>query len=137
MKLTQLAIIGGALWFATRPQQSRKDDLSTKLKLWADSIALRNPQLTTSLYSDDAVLLATFDEQIAIGKDAILAYFEKIFQNDGLECILTYVHAQSQFNVVSGYYTFVVDGKEQKSRFSFVFGKDGKIVNHHSSLVPA
>ena len=45
------------------------------VKQWEESIALRSPKKMLSFYSNDAVLLATF-EPIIVGKKDILEYFK-------------------------------------------------------------
>ena len=40
------------------------------------------------------------------------------------------------FAVNSGLYNFVTNGKTINARFSFVYDGDGKIISHHSSILP-
>lgn len=113
------------------------------IQQWADSIALRSPKKMISMYSDKAILLATF-EPLIVGKKDILKYFEMFLSKEGLQCKITANFTQIDYDgdtrIASGLYTFsyIKNGirrKIVKARYTFVIN-EGKIINHHSSLVP-
>tara|TARA_R110000751_G_scaffold94864_1_gene185181 strand:- start:3215 stop:3589 length:375 start_codon:yes stop_codon:yes gene_type:complete len=113
------------------------------IQQWADSIALRSPKKMISMYSNKAILLATF-EPLIVGKKDILKYFEMFLAKEGLQCKittnLTQIDRDRDTRIASGLYTFsfMKNGyrkKIVKARYTFVIN-EGIIINHHSSLVP-
>ena len=113
------------------------------IKKWVESIALRNPQKQTRLYSKNAVLLATF-EPMLVGNKAILGYMKEFLDKDNLECKITrnvtQIDRDRDTKIASGLYTFsfIKNGVKQKivhARYTFVVNS-GRIINHHSSIVP-
>ena len=113
------------------------------IQQWADSIALRSPKKMISMYSDKAILLATF-EPLIVGKKDILKYFNMFLEKEGIQCKitsnLTQIDKDRDTRIASGLYTFsyIKNGirkKIVKARYTFVIN-EGKIINHHSSLVP-
>ena len=113
------------------------------VKEWCASIQERNPQLMGSFYSNDAVLLATY-EALALGKAEILDYFNSFLDKKDLQCTITENITQMDNDrdvvIASGFYTFSfidVEGDKQSvdARYSFVC-MGNRIVNHHSSEKP-
>ena len=113
------------------------------IQQWADSIALRSPKKMISMYSDKAILLATF-EPLIVGKKDILKYFNMFLEKEGIQCKITsnftQIDKDRDTRIASGLYTFsyIKNGirkKIVKARYTFVIN-EGKIINHHSSLVP-
>ena len=112
---------------------------------WATALASREPAAITSLYDEDAVLLATFSDKVD-GSADIQKYFEGLTKNEGLRVTFNEQEVRTIApNVVSnsGLYTFAFekDGKtvEVPARYTFVYRKtnDGwKIIEHHSSVRP-
>jgi hypothetical protein len=89
------------------------------------------------LYAKDAVLWGTLSPTIRSDAAAVKAYFVGAFQ-----ALPKAVYGNTAVN--SGYYTFsyTKDGETKSipARYSFTYVKDGndwKIVDHHSSAVPA
>lgn len=112
---------------------------------WANSIESRNPELMTSLYSNNAILLATY-EDIAIGHNEIYKYFIDFLDKQNLQCELLENYNENTLNnnviIASGIYKFsFIDNYEEFievfARYSYVFSFDGLILNHHSSLLPS
>ena len=136
MYIKPVMMISGALWCANHLKQNKCAELYLSLQKWIDSISLRNPKNTASLYSYNAVLLGTFAEEINIGRDKIEKYFVELFQKEGLHAKLMFVYAQPNSNMVSGTYRFIYNEGSVDARFTFVYHK-GKIVNHHSSIQPS
>ena len=113
------------------------------IQQWADSIALRSPKKMISMYSNNAILLATF-EPLIVGKKDILKYFNMFLEKEGIQCKITsnftQIDKDRDTRIASGLYTFsyIKNGMRKKivkARYTFVIN-EGKIINHHSSLVP-
>ena len=113
------------------------------VKQWEESIALRSPKKMLSFYSNDAVLLATF-EPIIVGKKDILEYFKMFPSKDDIQCKITsnitQIDEDGDSIIASGLYTFsyLKYGKRRKvvkARYTYVIN-EGRIITHHSSLVP-
>jgi uncharacterized protein (TIGR02246 family) len=114
---------------------------------WATVFAENNPDTMLPLYAKDAVLWGTLSPTIRSDAAAVKAYFVGAFQalpkatvKFGDQVIRVYGNTA----VNSGYYTFsyTKDGETKSipARYSFTYVKDGndwKIVDHHSSAVPA
>lgn len=102
----------------------------------------------TSLYSQDAILFATFEEQPLDTPDLIHGYFKSFFSLEGAGVELdssTVTNSELGENCCSstGLYTFffMENGHliRQKARFTFIFTDEqpGAILHHHSSLIPS
>lgn len=111
---------------------------------WADSIGARNPNIMTSFYTKNSVLLATY-EDMCIGIDEIYAYFVEFLDKTGLNCQLLDNINQNDINsntlISSGTYLFSFYDEEDNlqevyARYSYVF-RNNNIINHHSSLLPS
>ena len=113
-----------------------------EVKIWARAIERRNPALMTSMYVDNAILLATY-EALLTGKSQIYGYFKSFLDKENLTCqiteLLEQVDSKSNIKICSGLYVFMFMSKGNRkkvhARFSFVI-MDGMIVNHHSSEYP-
>jgi hypothetical protein len=107
---------------------------------WAKSIGALTPYEMSNLYSDNAILLATY-ENLLLGKQQIRGYFDDFLDKENLSCEIVDNFTQSfaREQIASGIYlfSFTENGNEKivKARYSFVI-YDGKIVNHHSSETP-
>ncbi|MAZ01044.1 MAG: hypothetical protein CMP58_02475 [Flavobacteriales bacterium] len=108
---------------------------------WAKDIAKRDSILMTNYYSEDSILLATF-ENLLEGKSGVKKYFDSFLSKEGLGCEILdkyYLVNTEILQVCSGTYKFnyISDGntKEVFARFTFAF-KNHKIVTHHSSVNP-
>ena len=113
----------------------------TIVGVWVKRIGDMSPSRMVELYRDNAILLATF-EPILVGKESIHAYFVDFLDKKDMKCKILKNRTQSilpNHLIVSGIYVFSFTengiGKMVEARYSFTI-VDGKIANHHSSLVP-
>lgn len=98
------------------------------------------------LYSNNAVLLATFNKDILQGRGNIMPYFVNLFKKENLNVVFDdkpIITPIDDAYVISGNYTFsfTENGKrvEEKARYSYVIedrGQNSRIINHHSSVRP-
>src|SRR5215813_12863455 len=114
---------------------------------WATVFAENNPDAMLPFYAKDAVLWGTLSPTIRSDPAALKAYFVGAFQALPKATVkfgdqLIRVYGNTAVN--SGYYTFsyTKDGETKSipARYSLTYVKDGndwKIVDHHSSAVPA
>jgi uncharacterized protein (TIGR02246 family) len=114
---------------------------------WTTVFADNNPDTITGLYAKDAVLWGTLSPTVRSDPAAVKAYFVGAFQALPKATVkfgdqLIRVYGDTAVN--TGYYTFsyTKDGETKSipARYSFTFVKDGndcKIVDHHSSAMPA
>jgi hypothetical protein len=115
-----------------------QEDVAAAGQKWATVFADNNPDTILPLYAKDAVLSDSA---------ALKAYFVGAFQALPKATVkfgdqLIRVYGNTAVN--TGYYTFsyTKDGETKSipARYSFTYVKDGndwKIVDHHSSAVPA
>ena len=111
---------------------------------WANSISTRNPNVMTNFYTDNSILLATY-EDLCVCIDEIYKYFIEFLDKKDLRCELLENYNQNDVNanilISSGIYRFSFKNEYGElvvvfARYSYVFRND-KIINHHSSLVPS
>jgi len=117
------------------------------LKEWVRRVNAIDAEAVLALYSDDAILLPTFSQQIRSSRQDIKAYFETLA---GHKRVVVKVHESSvvvqslsgQFHSIAGTYswTFEKDDevREFEARFTYVMdlARDGPILHHHSSVMP-
>src|SRR5260370_30711993 len=143
--------IGGVLLVLSLSMQAatagRQEDVAAGGKKWARVFAENNPDTMLPLYGKDAVLWGTLSPTIRSDAAAVKAYFVGAFQALPKATVkfgdqLIRVYGNTAVN--SGYYTssYPKDGetKSIQAPYSFTYVKDGndwKIVDHHSSAVPA
>jgi uncharacterized protein (TIGR02246 family) len=120
-------------------------DVEALGQTWGRTLASRNPQQISALYAPEAVLLATFTNELDTAPE-ILEYFTGLTKREGLnvrfdEQNIRILDENTASN--SGLYTFsfVQDGKtvEVPARYTFLYEKVGDqwlILEHHSSLRP-
>ena len=107
------------------------------LQTWVNAIKSGDPKQVTSLYSEEGILLGTFSAAEWVGHELILEYFENLLKNPvEVNIISEHLHDFESSAVNSGLYNFVTNGKTINARFSFVYDGDGKIISHHSSILP-
>jgi hypothetical protein len=113
----------------------------TIVGVWVKRIGDMSPSRMVELYRDNAILLATF-EPILVGKESIHTYFVDFLDKKNMKCKILKNRTQSilpNHLIVSGIYVFSFTengiGKMVEARYSFTI-VDGKIANHHSSLMP-
>ena len=111
---------------------------------WASSISTRNPITMTNFYTDNSILLATY-EDLCVGKQEIYDYFIDFLDKPSLKCELQENYNQNDLNsnilISSGIYVFsfldeIGEPVIVNARYSYVF-RGNKIINHHSSLLPS
>ena len=120
--------------------------MNNALKRWIDLVSVQDMQGVVNLYTNDALLLGTFSNEIRIGKDEIEKYFEFFLaKNPKALVVNSKMHILNEDNfTVNGFYDFEVDSAQgdrnlAHARFTFVFQRqDGefKILSHHSSVMP-
>lgn len=119
---------------------------NSAIQQWERAIDTQNLALIQDIYSDNAILLATFAEKELKGINNITPYFIDLFKKKNLNVRFTSYSSQKIRNVeiLSGFYIFSYDGlmnmvRRIPARYTFVTLQDKKgtkIINHHSSLNP-
>jgi uncharacterized protein (TIGR02246 family) len=124
-----------------------QEDVAAAGQKWATVFADNNPDAMLPFYAKDAVLWGTLSPTVRSEPAALKAYFVGAFQALPKATVkfgdqLIRVYGNTAVN--TGYYTFsyTKDGETKSipARYSFTYVKDGndwKIVDHHSSAVPA
>ena len=125
-------------------------DISTvtaSVQAWVDAFNAHDAAGVSALYEAQAVLWGTLSADIITSADAIDAYFVRTFQFNPPPTVSlgqALVRVFGDMAVASGSYTlaFEIAGHSHvmPSRFSFTYRRSGdqwRIVDHHSSLVPA
>jgi hypothetical protein len=130
-------------------QNNKATSVQSLLNEWIYYFNTHDIDSITAMYSEDAILLPTF-ELICINEDQIATYFFNLLKKDRLNCQLVVDFANIQKNpycefltadtiVNNGVYifSFYENGKfvTQRARYTFVFHKN-LIVSHHSSVDP-
>jgi hypothetical protein len=124
-----------------------KETVAGAVDRWTTVLAENNPDTIVALYSKDAVLWGTLSSTVRSDPAGLKAYFVGAFQalpkltvKFGEQLIRVY----GDTAVNTGYYTlfYTKDGETKSipARYSFTFVKEGndcKIVDHHSSAMPA
>jgi uncharacterized protein (TIGR02246 family) len=123
------------------------EDVAAAAKQWATVFAENNPDTILQLYAPDGVLWGTLSSTVRSDPAALKAYFVGAFQALPKATVafgeqLIRVYGDTAVN--TGYYTFsyTKDGETKSipARYSFTYLRDGddwKIVDHHSSAMPA
>jgi uncharacterized protein (TIGR02246 family) len=124
-----------------------REAVSAAVERWATVFAENNPDTILALYSKDAVLWGTLSPTVRADPAKLREYFVGAFTALPKATVkfgdqLIRVYGDTAVN--TGYYTFsyTKDGETKSipARYSLTFVKDGsdcKIVDHHSSAVPA
>ena len=117
------------------------------LERWSNAVNNHTPQEVLSLYSDDAVLIATFSPNPLNTTEGIKDYFENFLSNPGAGVKFESDSINKQevggnLKILSGLYTFLKeeDGNkvEVPARFTYVVDEssESQIIHHHSSQLP-
>jgi uncharacterized protein (TIGR02246 family) len=124
-----------------------QEEVAAATAQWATIFAENNPDTILVLYAKDAVLWGTLSPTVRSDPGAVKAYFVGAFGALPKATVkfgdqLIRVYGNTAVN--TGYYTFsyTKDGEANSipARYSFTCVKDGnewKIVDHHSSAIPA
>jgi hypothetical protein len=111
------------------------------IDLWLQAVNAHAVTEVCQLYAEDAILLPTLSDIICDTPERIRKYFEFFLARPGITARLSscYVQQYSEVKIDSGIYEFNwQEGgatKSARARFTFVI-RDGRIVEHHSSLSP-
>jgi len=124
-----------------------KEAVSSAVDKWTTVLAENNPDTIVALYSKDAVLWGTLSPTVRSDPAALKAYFVGAFQALPKLTVkfgdqLIRVYGDTALNTGSYTFSFTKDGetKSVPARYSFTYVKEGndcKIVDHHSSAMPA
>ena len=124
-----------------------KENVTAATAKWTATFVNDNPDPVLALYDKEAVLWGTLSPTRRDDPAAIRDYFVKAFKAlPGHKVTFgdQYIRVYGDTAINTGYYTFsfVKDGetKTLPARYSFVYvNRNGewKIVDHHSSAVPA
>jgi uncharacterized protein (TIGR02246 family) len=126
------------------PTEAEIKDLFTK---WNDALQTGDANKVADLYAGDAVLQPTRSAEVRTTRARIIDYFKNHFLPLKPKATVT----QRTIRILGlnsaadyGLYEFTVtrDGREEtiKARYTFVYERCGvtwRIINHHSSAVPA
>ena len=124
-----------------------KEAVAGAVDRWTTVLAENNPDTIVALYSKDAVLWGTLSSTVRSDPAGLKAYFVGAFQ--ALPKLTVkfgeqFVRVYGDTAVNTGYYTlfYTKDGETKSipARYSFTYVKEGndcKIVDHHSSAMPA
>ena len=145
--MTGVALVLSAGFLVQTAAAGPKEDVATAGEEWAKVFAENNPDTIMALYAKDGVLWGTLSPTVRSDPAGLKAYFMGAFQALPKATVkfgdqLIRVYGDTAVN--TGYYTFsyTKDGETKSipARYSFTYVKDGndwKIVDHHSSAVPA
>ena len=110
------------------------------LNTWIETMQTLNPDAVSALYTEDAQFWGTLAPELSTTPQSRLAYFESFLTGkEGLSITLnddTATHSFADTGLVSGSYVFSFGGTSIPARYSFTFNAEGKILHHHSSLIP-
>lgn len=113
--------------------------------VWMRTLSSGSIPGVLNLYTPNAVLVATYNEDPLMGTALLRTYFNKFMGKKGLHGQIDSMISQQVGNVriYSGLYTFFFQekGKQQavQARYTYVVAptpRGMKIVTHHSSEVP-
>jgi uncharacterized protein (TIGR02246 family) len=145
--ITSIGCVLGVSLLAQPAAACTRDAVAAAVDKWTAVFAENNPDTITPLYAKDGVLWGTLSPTVRSDPAAVKAYFVAAFQALPKATVkfgdqLIRVYGDTAVN--TGYYTFsyTKDGETKSipARYSFTYVKDGndcKIVDHHSSSLPA
>jgi uncharacterized protein (TIGR02246 family) len=147
LRTTYIALMVSIALSAPNAMAGPQEDVAAATAQWAAVFAENNPDSIVALYAKDAVLWGTLSPTVRSDPSAVKAYFVGAFGvlpkatvKFGDQVIRVYGNTA----INTGYYTFsyTKDGEAKSipARYSFTYVKDGnewKIVDHHSSAMPA
>lgn len=115
--------------------------IKNNLDNWVEAINGGNINKLTALYHEQATFLPTISGELKIGRKGAETYFEKFLEKKPV-CSLVKNKVQpisETAYIQSGFYQFLLfnNNIQQRlnARFTFVWD-EGKIIHHHSSLLP-
>ena len=122
-------------------------EIEKQLERWFTALTTGDADRVATLYAPDALLLSTLLGEVKCGRPEIQHYFAVDFlprHPEGL-AVEPHIRLLGDVAVNSGIYRFFLDrsdgGRETvEARYTFVYQwceNDWRIVEHHSSLMPA
>lgn len=130
-----------------RASSPRHESIQAATEAWARAFNAHDLATLTGLYDPQAVLWGTLSAELVTSADGVRGYFERAFASSpGLAVGLGEARVRSfgATAVSSGLYCFTMEaggqGRQLPARFSFVYRHRAgawRIVDHHSSLLPA
>ena len=120
-----------------------KNRIPNIIQNWVGLISQGDPQKQTSLYSRNAVLMATF-EPMLLGEQQIYGYMVDFLDKKNMKCEILENVLQVDYDkdtqIASGIHLFSFDNNDNRTemvfaRYPFVIN-EGVIINHHSSVMP-
>lgn len=114
---------------------------------WLNRVNSGDIEGVLSMYSDDAVLLPTFSDEIRTTGDDIRSYFVMISSSDKVvveldtDSMIVQQLTETMFTIGGIYSWLLVKGEEERNflaRFTYTIdiNSDKPIIHHHSSVVP-
>ena len=156
-QLMTFAVAGIGTYFVYRQFLNRKNTPETTkqfIQKWIDTVCQHNPQAIVDLYAPDGVLLGTVADNMKVGRQQIIEYFNMFVQKKPCGQ-LTQINVQNfgpNYAIADGTYTFELTNEDGKvdsvpARFTFVLRKvvggpntpnrgGWVIASHHSSKQP-
>ena len=117
-----------------------QDNILKALNTWIETMQTLQPDAVSALYTKDAQFWGTLAPELSTEPQTRLAYFESFLKDkEGLSITLnddTATHSFADTGLVSGSYVFSFGETSIPARYSFTFNAEGKILHHHSSLIP-
>ena len=116
------------------------DNILNALNTWIETMQTLQPDAVSALYTEDAQFWGTLAPELSTGPQSRLAYFHSFLNGkEGLSITLnndTKTQSFADTGLVSGSYVFSFGNTSIPARYSFTFNAEGKILHHHSSLIP-
>ncbi|MGR4878030.1 SgcJ/EcaC family oxidoreductase [Streptomyces sp. LARHCF249] len=130
------------------PAKPSKQQIAALFDTWNTALQTGDAEKVADLYAPDAVLLPTLSPEIRTDRAGIVDYMEHFLENKPrgvkVETVINVLDGDSAID--TGLYDFHVtdpetgEKKTVKARYTYEYEKRNgqwKIVNHHSSALPA
>tara|TARA_R110001599_G_scaffold185491_2_gene379763 strand:+ start:354 stop:809 length:456 start_codon:yes stop_codon:yes gene_type:complete len=147
-KKVGLYVLGGvgvvAAYKYLERQSNKRANIKDIIQNWVNTVCTHNPQAIVDLYAPDGVLVGTIADDIKIGRQEIIKYFNMFVEKKPCG-IITSISTQNygDYAIADGTYDFTLeeDGKKEvvPARFTFVLRRNKgvwQIATHHSSAQP-
>ena len=146
--LSALALASGAFILYRMKVRSNNNPETIRgvIQNWVDTVCRHNHKEIVSLYAPDGVLLGTVAENMKVGQNSIIEYFD-MFVGKKPCGYLTEMNVQNfgcDYAIADGTYTFELTNEKGEidivpARYTFVLRRingEWKIATHHSSAQP-
>jgi len=141
-----LATGGYVIYKLMEKKNNNPENIRGVIQNWVDTVCRHNAEDIVSLYAPDGVLLGTVAENMKVGQNNIIGYFD-MFVGKKPCGYLTEMNVQnfgSDYAIADGRYTFELTNEEGgidivPARYTFVLRRINgvwKIATHHSSTQP-